>query len=63
MSKQKQKYHPGMLRSRRNKNKWFLEQWSGKHWILLCVGNSKSELVEWMDKHWDRYPIDKGASD
>ena len=57
------KYIPGQLRISTDNKNWSAEQWSGRHWILLRVEETREELDKWLESKWERYPIDSGATD
>lgn len=57
------KYIPGQLRISTDNKNWSAEQWSGRHWILLRVEETRKELDKWLESEWERYPIDSGATD
>ena len=57
------KYIPGQLRISTDSKNWTAEQWSGSHWILLKVEETREKLDKWIESKWERYPIDSGATD
>lgn len=57
------RYIPGQLRISTDNKHWTAEQWTGSHWILLKVEETREKLNEWLESKWERYPVDFGASD
>ena len=56
-------YIPGQLRISTDNKNWTAEQWTGGHWILLKVEETREQLNKWLDSEWERYPVDNRATD
>ena len=54
---------PGEIRVLLKGEKWTVKQWTGSHWNLLQIKNSKESIDTWLDFEWDRHPVDTSASD
>lgn len=57
------KYLPGQLRVSTDRKSWSAEQWTGNHWVLLKVEETREKLDKWLDSKWERYPVDNSATD